>query len=213
MSASRLRRHAQISRAFGRAVSPARNTPKSGSAPKPPPSQVWLSGGKVVTIRAIRPSDAAGLVDFYARLSPESRRARFFTASTTKRRVDAERLAAVSGRYDCVLVATDPASDGPERLAAVAQLADFGDGVEAALVVADDYQGMGLGSILFDHLLRVGEQRGVRRVEATVLSNNNRILRILRQHHARLGSPENGVQTATIGGPIEAGPALGALGT
>ncbi len=145
-------------------------------------------------------------MDFYARLSPESRRSRFFTASRTKRRVDAERLIAGTGR-DCVLVATDTDADGDERLAAVAQLADFGDGVEAALVVADDYQGVGLGSEVFDHLLRAGERRGVGRVEATVLSNNNQILRILRQHQATLGPPENGVLQATIASPAQRPPA------
>ena len=185
MSASGRRPHASLSRACG--------VPASRK-------QLRLHDGHVVTVRPVRPGDADGLLELFAHLSPESRRSRFFTASGTKHRTDAERLAAAAGRYDCVLVATESASaSGRKRLAAVAQLADFGTGVEAALVVRDDYQGVGLGSELFRELLQAGKQRGVPRIEATVLSSNNRILRILRHHHAKLGPPENGVVQATIG--------------
>ena len=53
----------------------------------------------------------------------------------------------------------------------------------------------------YDRFDPVTKQRGVPRIEATVLSSNNRILRILRHHHAKLGPPENGVVQATIGDP------------
>lgn len=208
MSGSGLRRHASLSRTSGDPLAAGPVRPGSDDTARTViPRQVRLPDGRVVTIRAIRRADTAGLMDFYARLSPESRRSRFFTASTTKRRVDADRLISATGRYDCVLVASATDRAGAERLAAVAQLADFGGGVEAALVVGDDYQGVGLGGVLFDHLLRAGQERGVRRVEATVLSNNNRILRILRHHQAKLGPAENGVLQATIACPATRPPA------
>lgn len=169
----------------------------SGVQCLPPPKRLRLRDGRSVVVRPIRQSDADGLLQFNARLSPETRRSRFFTAGNTKRRVDAERLAAASGKHDCVLVATDPAWSR-EHIVAVAQLADYGDGVEAALVVADEYQGVGLGSELFRRLLDAGHDRGVGRVEATVLSGNGRILSILRQHDAKLGPSENGVVSVTI---------------
>jgi hypothetical protein len=160
---------------------------------------VRLRDGRTVNVRPIRRSDADGVLEFYARLSPESRRSRFLTASSTKHRLDAERLAAAAGRYDCVLVATETESKpGKETLAAVAQLVGCRVDAEAALVVRDDYQCVGLGSVLFDQLLQMGDQRGLRNVEATVLSGNSRILRILRQHHAKLGPADGGITQATI---------------
>lgn len=155
------------------------------------------------------------MLDLYARLSPESRRSRFFTAGTTKRRVDAVRLTASAGRYDCVLVATETDPEEP-RIIAIAQLSDYGTGVEAALVVDDEYQSVGLGGELFRLLLQAGAQAGVPSVDATVLSGNNRILRILRHYQATLGPPENGVLAATIHpstagtAPRRAGPAVSA---
>lgn len=167
--------------------------------------QLRLHDGRKVGIRPIRPGDADAALDLYGRLSTESRRSRFFTAGNSKRRVDAVRLAGAAGRFDWVLVAVLPAAPSAtdvrrpaEEIVAVAQLADYGEGAEAALVVRDDYQGVGLGTALFDQLLADGARRGIANVDATVLSGNNRILRILRHHRARLGPSENGVLQATI---------------
>lgn len=159
--------------------------------------RVHLLDGRVVEVRPIRLSDTDGLLELYARLSAESRRFRFLSASSIKLHTDAERLTRPDGRYDCVLVASAYES-GQERLVAVAQLAGYGSGAEAALVVRDDHHGVGLGSVLFRELLLAAGERGVPQVEATVLSGNSRILRLLRRHRARLGAPEGGVLHATI---------------
>jgi L-amino acid N-acyltransferase YncA len=158
---------------------------------------IRLHDGRRVDVRPIRPSDTDGLLKLYARLSPETRRSRFFTAGSTKRRADAVRLTALDGRYDCVLVATE-VEQGKTRIAAVEQLAGYGANVETALVVRDDYQGAGPGGALFRQLLGVGARRGIRNVQASVLRSNPRILRILHHHHAQLQAAESGVLQATI---------------
>lgn len=152
---------------------------------------VRLRDGRLVRVRPARPADDSGLLELYAALTPESRYRRFFTAGSSKSRGDARRLAAAGRRSDHVFVAV---ADNPARIVAVAQLA----GTETALTVRDDYQGVGLGGVLLTMLLQTARTRGVPSVEATVLADNARVLRLLRRHHAALGSAEGGVLTATM---------------
>ena len=52
------------------------------------------------------------------------------------------------------------------------------------LIVADGWQGLGLGSLLLEEILRAGEQRGVHQFSADVLTDNRRALRLLTRHTA-----------------------------
>ena len=53
---------------------------------------------------------------------------------------------------------------------------------DIGLVVADAWQGLGLGSLLLEEILRAGEQRGVHQFSADVLTENRRALRLLARH-------------------------------
>lgn len=56
---------------------------------------------------------------------------------------------------------------------------DRDDTVEVAFVVQDDWQGKGLGTILFNDLLDAAERRGIRRFVAYVLADNARMLDLI----------------------------------
>jgi GNAT superfamily N-acetyltransferase len=55
---------------------------------------------------------------------------------------------------------------------------------DIGLVVADGWQGLGLGSLLLEEILRAGEQRGIRAFSAAVLTDNRRALHLLARHTA-----------------------------
>ena len=55
---------------------------------------------------------------------------------------------------------------------------------DIGLVVADAWQGLGLGSLLLDEILRAGEQRGIHEFSAEVLTDNRRALRLLARRTA-----------------------------
>src|SRR3989442_7287106 len=79
------------------------------------------------------------------------------------------------------------ADDGqrPELLGvARSGLSDEGTAADIGLVVADGWQGLGLGSLLLEEILRAGEQRGVHQFSADVLTENRRALRLLARHTA-----------------------------
>ena len=53
---------------------------------------------------------------------------------------------------------------------------------DIGLVVADAWQGLGLGSLLLEAILRAGEQRGIHEFSAEVLTDNRRALHLLTRH-------------------------------
>src|SRR5436309_2932024 len=76
--------------------------------------------------------------------------------------------------------------DGPEpELVGVARYGPSDEGTaDIGLVVADAWQGLGLGSLLLEEILRAGEQRGIHQFSADVLTDNRRALRLLARHAA-----------------------------
>jgi len=78
---------------------------------------------------------------------------------------------------------------------------------EFAVVVEDDWQGVGLGRQLLGELTRLAACRGVRSLTATVQADNDRMVHLIRRLFPRASfAVDNGVYT--VRGPIEPVPAL-----
>ena len=108
--------------------------------------------GTAVRIRAITEEDADRLVAFHERLSPESRRLRFFSVHPHLLPSELQRFVAVDGRRRVALVAIlDDEIVGVARFDRVAGT----DRAEVALVVQDEFQGLGLGTALLEHLIEI----------------------------------------------------------
>jgi RimJ/RimL family protein N-acetyltransferase len=145
---------------------------------------VTLCDGTKVTIRHIRPEDAARLQALFARLSPESIFFRFLGLRKDLPDKEAEQLAGVDRQSRMALVATVRQS-GEEEIIAVARYATI-PGIrppeaEAAIVVQDSYQGRGLGTILMDRLATYARTQGIHAFRATVHQDNARIMRFIRR--------------------------------
>jgi acetyltransferase len=97
---------------------------------------------------------------------------------------EAQSLANVD--YDRRMAIVAEADEGPEsELVGVARYGPPGDGtIDVGLVVADGWQGLGLGPRLLDELLKAGERRGIHQFQADVLTDNSRALRLLARHTA-----------------------------
>ena len=143
---------------------------------------VKLLDGRQVQLRHIRPEDAPLLQEGFARLSPQSIYMRFLKTAVALSDNQARQLATVDYVEHMALVGS-VMEDGAEHLVAVARYGTVtGDEpglAEAAIIVRDDYQGVGLGKILMKRLLQYGRQHGVRELVATVHSSNARILRFI----------------------------------
>jgi len=139
--------------------------------------EVTLRDGSRVTVRPIEPDDRAALADGFERLSPESRYRRFFGAMTRLRDRDLDYLTRVDHHDHEALIAFD-AETG--QGVGVARYVRIGPEVaEPAMVVVDDWQGRGLGSLLLRDLVDRARDEGVRRFEAPVLASNPEAVRLL----------------------------------
>jgi GNAT superfamily N-acetyltransferase len=128
-----------------------------------------LVDGTLARIRPIRPEDAADLADFHDHLSGETVHLRFFGAHPHLRAEEVDRFTRVDYWDRLALIAI---VDG--RLAAVARYdrEPRSDRAEVAFVVADARQGLGLGTLLLEHLAAAACRRGVASFVAETLGTN-----------------------------------------
>ncbi|MBK8254746.1 MAG: hypothetical protein IPK82_19060 [Polyangiaceae bacterium] len=115
--------------------------------------EITLKDGSRVTLRPIAPDDKEELLAAFERLSPTSRYLRFHSFKNTLTRDDLRYLTEVDGKDHFAIVATVPTHDLRKEIGAgVARFVrdpNEKDLAEAAITVADDFQGKGLGKALF----------------------------------------------------------------
>jgi len=155
---------------------------KTGPAeyPKEFERDVTLKNGMRVHVRAIRPDDAPRLSELYDRLSRHTLYQRFFTTMKRLPPDWARMFASVDYRTRFAVVAEHAGEHGPE-LVGVGRYepTDDPETAEVAFVVQDGWQDRGLGTILFNDILRAASERGIRRFRAYVLADNRRMLDLI----------------------------------
>jgi acetyltransferase len=132
----------------------------------------------------VRPADAALLDEFLRRLSAKTRWLRFMTARPCSPEfVSAEvaRMVAGSAGNSITLIVTE-ARDGSEAVAAVAELVYTREGGtgEVGVVVMDDAQRKGIGSLLLRQLLLIAQELGLRHLHGDMFAENYAIQRVIK---------------------------------
>jgi acetyltransferase len=150
---------------------------------RPYPTQYvapWtMKDGTEVTIRPIRPEDEPLMVQFHKTLSEESVYFRYFHLIKLSHRVAHERLTRICfidyDREIALVAERKDAQTGVSEILAVGRLSKLHstDEAEFALLVSDQYQGLGLGTELLQRLLQVGHQEQIQRINATILFDNH----------------------------------------
>jgi len=152
-----------------------------------------------VQIRPIRSDDKRLLSEGLRRLSDESVQRRFLTPKRTFSRTELRYLTEINAVDHVALVAEDPTEPARDLVAVgrFVRLAEDPEAAEIAIVVWDDWQGRGLGSILGGHLAHAARNRGIKRFTATMAADNRPAHRLmakltsdLRQRHAGGGVDE-----------------------
>ncbi|HZO03563.1 MAG TPA: GNAT family N-acetyltransferase [Burkholderiales bacterium] len=137
--------------------------------------------GTSVTLRALRPEDRDIEAAFVSGLSPDSRYNRLLGGAITITHEYIERLVNVDYSRDMALAAT--AMLGAETLIGVARyVLDADDeSAEFAIVVADAWQGRGIGKRLLAKLIELARRRGVKRLYGDILGMNRPMLEFVRK--------------------------------
>jgi acetyltransferase len=145
-----------------------------------PESAVVLRDGSAVRIRSISPDDQDREKRFFAGLSERSRYHRFMQYLHELPPGMLERFTRIDPKREAALVAL--AGDEIVGVGRYAPDAD-GSGAEFALVVADAWQGKGLGRILLERLLAAARAAGYPCLLGRILDDNREMLELA----ARLG--------------------------
>ena len=148
--------------------------------------RVTLRDGQVVTLRPIRPEDADAHAAFFARLTPEDVRLRFFAPIRSLTPEQIARMTQIDyDREMAIIATTEDGSAGaeggaiPETLGVV-RIIRTGDEGEFAVVVRSDVKGRGLGTVLMRAGLAWARAVGLRRVVGEVLAENAPMLAFVR---------------------------------
>jgi acetyltransferase len=153
--------------------------------------QVWpLPGGGEYTVRPIQPDDAQMLQDLMHHLSPESRYFRFVSSIAELPPSMLARFTLIDYDREMALVAIHKertaGADGEiaetERIVGVSRYITNPDqsSCEFSLVVADDFNGKGLGSRLMQSIMDVARDKGLTEMDGLVLANNPGMLKLMR---------------------------------
>ena len=134
-----------------------------------------------LTLRPLRPEDREIELAFVSGLSPETRSDRLLGGAKAITREYIESLVSVDYSRDMALAATTLL--GGETLIGVARyvLDKSNESAEFAIVVADAWQGRGIGKRLLAKLIEVARQRGVKRLYGEVLGTNRPMLEFVRK--------------------------------
>lgn len=152
---------------------------------------VQINNGERVHVRHLQPDDAELLDAMFWKLSSRTRYQRFFmpldNVPADYVHQQARQLAVVDPEREAALIAIIDGEQGAEAIAVgrYARSSADSDIAEGALVVRDDYQGLGLGSQLFDLLVQMAMAHGLKELRAVSHADNQGVVALIRQ----LGMP------------------------
>ena len=140
--------------------------------------QSWrCRDGRAVLLRPTRPEDEPLERELLATLSKESSRFRFFYTFKEITHGMLTRFCNIDYDREMAIVA-EYTSNGKRRNVGVGRLIAEPGGKtgEFAILVADDFQGSGLGLKLSDILIGVAQEKGLKSIYGIVLSDNEKMI-------------------------------------
>jgi acetyltransferase len=146
-----------------------------------------------LTLRRLRPGDAAMVRWGLERVSLQSRRNRFFSAISEFSDEMVRRLTDVDPRRVCALIVVRTSARGEFPVAGGRiVVSEDGAGCEFSLLVGDDWQGQGVGRYLLRALIAEAVRRRLRRIEGHVYADNRPMLRLARSLGFQAADSEEG---------------------
>jgi acetyltransferase len=163
-----------------------------------------MKNGGHVLFRPIRPEDEPLMVDFHKKLSERTVYLRYFQPLKLSMRTAHERLRRICFTdYDreIVLLGECKAKDDTPQVIAVGRLSKLHgrDEAEIAVLIQDGFQHLGMGTELCRRLISVARDEKLRRLQSTVLAENQEMRAICQKLGFRLQADvEDGTMHAEL---------------
>ncbi len=160
-----------------------------------------LPDGTQIILRPIEAGDKPRLSVALGRLSQETIRRRFLTAKPGFSAGELRYLTEIDGHNHLALAAF--LAEDPDAIVGVARcirLPNEPDTAEFAIVVADPFQGRGLGTLLARELAAAARAAGIRRFAATMLGDNDAVRHLMGtiSAHLELDRIDGGLREVVI---------------
>jgi acetyltransferase len=154
--------------------------------PEPPKDfekVIELKDGSLVLIRPLKPRDSRKLQEFFKKLGQETITYRFFSNNRYIINKHLEQLISAQSDAELVLMAIDLRDEKKPCIGISELLFHENDttAAECAIVLADNWQGRGLGTKFLECLVKLARDLGVRSVFGEFKLSNMAVLGILRK--------------------------------
>ena len=138
-----------------------------------------LKNGVKTLLRPIKPEDEILLEELFQSLSEETMRFRFFQVIKEMTHQTLTRYCNIDYNREIAIVAEIEDNNTREIIGVVRLILLPGQkNGEFAVVVSDQWQGHGLGSKLVDHIIKIGKDMNLKKINGDILSQNLRMLRL-----------------------------------
>jgi RimJ/RimL family protein N-acetyltransferase len=144
------------------------------------PARLVLRDGSTVLLRQMAVTDGPLLLDSFARMSAESRQARFLIRKDELTEAEVRYFTDVDHHDHEAIVALSAADGRGVGVARFVRAVDDDQAAEVAVTVVDDWQRRGLGAVLLRQLRERGLQEDIRRFTALIDDSNTAMLGLLR---------------------------------
>ncbi|MBN2101838.1 MAG: bifunctional acetate--CoA ligase family protein/GNAT family N-acetyltransferase [Candidatus Aenigmarchaeota archaeon] len=133
-----------------------------------------MKNGKEVLLRPIRPEDEPMEAEMFTKFSEETQRFRFFTLIKDITHELLVRYTQIDYDREIAIIAEAEERNKKKMAGVVRLIADpYNETGEFAIVVADPWQNQGLGNKFTDYILEIAKLRGINKVYADFLRDNN----------------------------------------
>lgn len=147
-------------------------------------SSLQLKDGRTIDLRPLLPSDELAYRSFFYSLEDETIFSRFFYYKKlfSHKKVQ-EQWAGEDYRKNLTLIGLVSKGAYKEIMAIASYAQDEDDRAEAAFVVREDFQGMGIGGYLLDVLEKIAKENGYKGFVANVLKKNTGMIHVFKKRY------------------------------
>ena len=162
--------------------------------PKEYSKNILMKNGQAVRLRAIRPEDEPMEAAMFDCLSKQTVYRRFFSNFPKPNHATLTRFTNIDYDREVAIIAEITEGAAKKMIGVVRLMGDaWQERAEYAIVVADAWQGQGLGSQMTDFILAIAKDRGIKTVYAEVLEQNKTMNHLLSKRDFKMVRNDYGV--------------------
>jgi acetyltransferase len=161
---------------------------------------VWtLRDGRSVLLRPIKPEDESLWLEMFEKFSDQSRRFRFFEVKKDAPHEVRIRYCNIDYDREMGIVAEMHQGDTRVFLGVVRMIIEpDGKTGEIAFIVADPWQGLGLGSKMVDYIIEISKDKKLETIFAIMLRDNKRAIELVKKMGFTIKYREDDAVVATL---------------